>query len=65
VRFGWLDSHLVGSEILDYGCSYGRLLVELARCGYGDRGDHGPDWFPLKRMEPDFLAFPATSLAWA
>jgi ubiquinone/menaquinone biosynthesis C-methylase UbiE len=33
-RFAWLDAHLVGSEILDCGCGYGRLLAELAQCGY-------------------------------
>ena len=29
LRLAWLDSHLVGSEILDCGCGYGRLLAEL------------------------------------
>ena len=34
LRFAWLNSYLIGSEILDFGCGYGRLLAELARCGY-------------------------------
>src|SRR5580700_8080825 len=34
LRFAWLDSYMIGCEILDCGCGYGRLLAELGRCGY-------------------------------
>lgn len=34
LRLAWLDSHLAGRAILDCGCGYGRLLAELAQCGY-------------------------------
>jgi ubiquinone/menaquinone biosynthesis C-methylase UbiE len=36
LRVAWLHLHLVGGGILDCGCGYGRLLAELARCGYRD-----------------------------
>jgi ubiquinone/menaquinone biosynthesis C-methylase UbiE len=34
LRPAWFDSHLSGHDILDCGCGYGRLLAELAECGY-------------------------------
>lgn len=34
LRPAWFDSHLSGRDILDCGCGYGRLLAELAECGY-------------------------------
>jgi ubiquinone/menaquinone biosynthesis C-methylase UbiE len=36
LRLAWLDPHLAGCHILDCGCGYGRLLAELAQCGYRD-----------------------------
>jgi ubiquinone/menaquinone biosynthesis C-methylase UbiE len=32
----WLDSHLEGSDILDCGCGYGRLLAEFAKGQHGN-----------------------------
>ena len=34
LQLAWLDSHLAGSDILDCGCGYGRLLAELEQRGY-------------------------------
>src|SRR5580698_7878434 len=38
LRWEWIRAHVAGTDILDCGCGYGRLLEELIRRGYAAIG---------------------------